>query len=66
MTSGESINERKPKHKIDALAWVPGITGIILVLGVLPLMILGIISPTLGVGIILSISGGLQILNSTL
>ena len=59
--------EEKPrKVKLDTLAWVFMIVAIVQGVVVLPLMIMGVISAPLALGISFPIVGGLQILNSTL
>jgi hypothetical protein len=62
----ESQDAKPRKRKLDALAWI-GIAVAVVPGGlVLTLMVMGVISTPLGLGIIFPIFGGIQILNATL
>jgi hypothetical protein len=66
MNEKETGSEDRPKRRLDTLGWICMIVAIVPGGLVLTLMVMGVISSPLGLGIIFPIVGGVQILNSTL
>lgn len=59
-------DDLKPKHRIDFLRWLWIAIAVVMALVFLPLMFTGVISSTLGGGVILTVVGVSFILDATL